>query len=352
MHRNITVDVCRGMLFILMVNSHALAISGVPRDSFLFSDLWLPNGWATVVFVVLSGYGLGFVYSVRNSVDKSKISMRERSFTVFLVMVISNFFFLGMKLVVNGDIETLYDFYWWLGLVTLKTEWTISGVLLPTAVILFLGSVIIAFIKKYNWLSLFTFISAKILLTILAEGLGGSEIRNSWIVKIMFLEGLGGFPVAPFVTNGFIGVWLGMQFHINRKIWLNAMYLFIISQVIYYMVSDMRQLPVLMIILYSISPIGKFAIVFCIAYLISIKFKSKITGPLQLIGYYSLGSFIFHRIFLQAFAVFFIMFGLNKISYEYRFAILLVGTLFSVWLLCFARERLARLNCLLKHLKV
>ena len=55
MNRIRTIDLCRGLLFIFMMNTHALTIAGVPSSHWLFSDFWLPNGWATLVFVVLSG---------------------------------------------------------------------------------------------------------------------------------------------------------------------------------------------------------------------------------------------------------------------------------------------------------
>ena len=64
MNRIRTIDLCRGLLFIFMMNTHALSIAGVPPAHWLFSDFWLPNGWATLVFVVLAGYGVGFLFSM------------------------------------------------------------------------------------------------------------------------------------------------------------------------------------------------------------------------------------------------------------------------------------------------
>ena len=64
MNRIRTIDLCRELLFIFMMSTHALSIAGVPSAHWLFSDFWLPNGWATLVFVVLAGYGVGFLFSM------------------------------------------------------------------------------------------------------------------------------------------------------------------------------------------------------------------------------------------------------------------------------------------------
>lgn len=87
MNRATTIDLCRGLLFVLMTNAHALTIAGVPRFHWLRSDFWLPHGWATVVFVVLSGYGVGFIFSVRHPLKVRNDALRRRSAEIMAVML-------------------------------------------------------------------------------------------------------------------------------------------------------------------------------------------------------------------------------------------------------------------------
>ena len=47
------IDVTRGLLFLLMTNTHALLLSKVSVDSFWHSAYWLPHGWATVCFILM-----------------------------------------------------------------------------------------------------------------------------------------------------------------------------------------------------------------------------------------------------------------------------------------------------------
>lgn len=102
MNRFRTIDLCRGLLFIFMMNTHALSIAGVPSSHWLLSDLWLPNGWATLVFVVLSGYGVGFLFSTRLSIVERDVALRRRSRQILAIMLVSNTVFAALRDIVGG----------------------------------------------------------------------------------------------------------------------------------------------------------------------------------------------------------------------------------------------------------
>ena len=90
--RSTTIDICRALLFILMMNTHALTIAGIPKHHWLLSDCWLPNGWATAAFVVLSGFGVGYIYAGRPADGARDRAIRRRALEIILVMFGSNIF--------------------------------------------------------------------------------------------------------------------------------------------------------------------------------------------------------------------------------------------------------------------
>ena len=103
MKRAANIDLCRGLLFVLMANTHALTIAGVEATHWLFSDLWLPSGWATQVFVVLSGFSVGFLCASRTDHAAVQASLLRRSRQIFWVMVGSNTFFAFLRIAMTGS---------------------------------------------------------------------------------------------------------------------------------------------------------------------------------------------------------------------------------------------------------
>lgn len=109
MNRNLQIDLCRGLLFALMANTHALDLAQVAKDHWLRSDIWLPNGWATVVFVVLSGYGAGYIFSVREPDTARNRALRRRGVEILAVMLVSNFVFAALRQIAARDVRPLLD---------------------------------------------------------------------------------------------------------------------------------------------------------------------------------------------------------------------------------------------------
>lgn len=349
MNRSTTIDLCRGLLFILMTNAHALTIAGVPRFHWLRTDFWLPHGWATVVFVVLSGYGVGFIFSVRHPPKVRDDALRRRSAEIMVVMLASNVIFAALRQFAAGNLSPVFALEWWLGFITLETDWTISGVLLPTALVLLCGPVMIRWTQIAPWRILTLLVIARILVSVLASELGSSAHAENWSVRFFLLEGFGGFPVLPFVINGCIGIWLGIQRHGNETVWRRSMAILLLLQIAVYLTTYAPQISNLNLFVATVGAVGKFAWMFLIAHLLATLNIRLLAVPIELLGKFALGSFVMHRVFLQALGIGFGTLGLLTLPVESRFAILLIGALVMTWALCVVRLRFVKVDQLLRH---
>ena len=341
MNRIRTIDLCRGLLFIFMMNTHALTIAGVPSSHWLFSDFWLPNGWATLVFVVLSGYGVGFLFSTRTPVADRDAALRHRSRQILAVMLVSNMVFAGLREVAASNTNAIADLDWWVGFLTLDTDWTISGVLLPTALVLLCGPFMIRATQKHPWLTLIVLAIARYITSILVLELHHSAAADNWFVRLLLLEGLSGFPVLPFVLNGCLGIWLGVQRHQNLRVWRGTMAILMIIQVLIYLSTLRAPFADWQAFVISVRAGSKFAWIFAVSQLFVSHFFRQWTAPIDLLGRYALGSFVLHRGFLQTIEIAFTQFDISTLPAEVHFLILFFGTLLMTWLVCVLRERFA-----------
>ena len=345
--RSFAIDLCRGMLFTLMINSHALAVAGVPRSHWLYAGWWLPNGWATVVFVVLSGYGVGYIYSVRANVTERTGAMVRRSGVILAVMFGSNALFAMLRQYSIGDIAPIRTAHWWLGFLTLETEWTISGVLLPTGLVLLCGPVMIRQSHRTPWLVIVALCITRVLVSVYSYELTASGHAMTWLENFFLREGFGGFPVLPFVLNGCIGIWLGIQKHRSEVVWRRAMAVLFLVQLGIFILNLLPDPPYCKVLIESAGAVGKFAWMLLIASVLTARTPMLLNMPIALIGKYALASFVMHRIFLQVLGISIAFLGLNGLQAELRFALLLGGAFTCTWILCVARRRYGYLEALL-----
>ena len=338
LRRSRTIDICRGLLFLCMASTHALTLAGVTASHWLRSDVWLPNGWATLVFVVLSGYGVGYVYSVRAPAAARDASLARREYRILLVMFVSNAFFVALKSAMDGDAEELLSLGWWWGFIDLDTPWTISGVLLPTALVMLLGPWLIRLVQQSAARALATILVTKVLVSLAAVSLHASPEATEWWARLLFLEGLGGFPVLPFVLNGSFGVWLGMLWHRSQPQWLNTMTILLALQLLTYATTFAEPAMGWTLWREVFGAVGKFGWVFLLASALAKPRYRGVSAPLSLLGHFGLGSFVWHRVFLQAIAI-----GLGGLAMvdeslnlppALRYAILCGGTLWCTWAGC------------------
>ena len=349
--RSTIIDICRALLFILMMNTHALTIAGVPKNHWLLSDFWLPNGWATVAFVVLSGFGVGYIYAARPADATRDRAVRRRALEIILVMFASNIVVAALRQATGANPIALVSLAWWLGFLTLDTPWTISGVLMPTALVLLAFPYLFHWIKRSPWSALAALLAARLVADILIRSAGTPSGDTSWSVRFFLTEGFGGFPVLPFLLNGCIGIWLGMLRHRSERRWLGAMALLLLLQLLIYFGStyfrdSWRPLGEY---LTPFGALGKFAWMFLIAFTVTLVGGGRLTNMLSLIGRHALGSFVMHRVFLQGLGIVVAVTALRAAPVEVRYMTLWIGTFLLTWALCVGRRQVGWIDASLRR---
>ena len=352
MKRSAIIDICRALLFILMMNTHALTMAGVPKDHWLLADCWLPNGWATTAFVVLSGFGVGYIFAARPADAARDRAVRRRALEIILVMFGSNIFFAALRQAAGGEAGAIAAPGWWVGFLTLDTPWTISGVLMPTALVLLAFPILFPLIKRAPWAVLAALVIARLLTDYFIRGAGAPVDNSGWLVRFFLTEGFGGFPVLPFFLNGCLGIWLGMLRRRSERHWLGAMGMLLVIQLVLYFGNtyfrdDLRALG--LAYLMPFSALGKFAWMFLMAYAVTLVGGRFLTGMLSLIGQHALGSFVMHRVFLQGLAIVITATSLRAMPVEVRYTTLWIGTLFLTWALCVGRRQVTWIDTSLRR---
>ena len=350
--RSTIIDICRALLFILMMNTHALTIAGIPKHHWLLTDFWLPNGWATAAFVVLSGFGVGYIYSARKADAARDQAVRRRAREIILVMFGSNVFFAALRQAAGGAADAITTPGWWIGFLTLDTPWTISGVLMPTALVLLAFPYLFHWIKRSPWTTLAALLAARLAADYLVRAAGAAPADAGWLSRFFLTEGFGGFPVLPFFLNGCIGIWLGMLRYSRERQWLVAMALLLLLQLILYFgntyFKDILR-PLGMAYLMPFDALGKFAWMFLMAYVVTLVGGPFLTRMLSLIGQHALGSFVMHRVFLQGLSIGLAGTAFATASVEVRYTTLWIGTLFLTWALCAGRRQVGWIDTSLRR---
>lgn len=349
MGRHAAIDLCRGLLFALMASTHALQLGGVSSTHWLRSDLWLPNGWATVVFVVLSGYGAGYLFSARQPVSERDRALRRRGMQILLVMVASNLAFAALRDSASDDTVGPSGADWWLGLLTLDTEWTISGVLLPTGLVLLVAPWVIPLVQAAPWKVLVQLLVGSVMISALSIWMSGSVAAQAWPVRILLLEGLGGFPVLPFLFNGCLGIWLGILHRKSPHHWRPALAVLMVLQSTVFLSTFLPPDPWLSCFRASLGALGKFGWMFAVALILTRPCFHKISAPVEMIGRFALGSFVMHRVFLQALAIGLGLAGFAALPPWAIYVVLFGGTMLLTWLLCERRERVRWVDALFRR---
>lgn len=128
------IDLARGLFVVWMVTAHGLTLAGIPTDHWL---QWLrPKGWATVGFVMLSGYLLGAVYGARPGLpDGLQRRLLRRAVQLAAIAYLSNLAAKVLEAWLGGREVPVYA----LRVATFQEPWSISGVLVPIALALLVG---------------------------------------------------------------------------------------------------------------------------------------------------------------------------------------------------------------------
>ena len=342
------IDITRGLLLLFMVHVHALFLAGVPEFNASRSLLWLPQGLAHSSFVILSGFAIGhlFFQSSRN-LRQSQQKLLRRAKEIFLVMFVSNVLLLGIKHLVQGNLALLGTLDWWIGLFTFQTPYSLSAILIPTALLCLLAPLILhAHAKQYTRFILPIMIGTSVLIAWAQRS--AMEIPDlPLILDVLLINGAGGIKILPMLGYGLVGLALGIVWHQHQSIPLLTTSLVSILCIANFSLFPENPAPALSITKLAILAPTKFCLILAAGILIaSWMTQTPIGKYLALIGKYSLFCFLVHRIILQALQIpLELIFNLTP---DGLFVFLLVGTLTILGTLCFFRTQNAQFTNVFK----
>jgi hypothetical protein len=332
------LDVTRGLLVLLMTNTHALTLSKVRVDSFWRSAYWLPHGWATTCFILLSGFTLGVLVPGQGSQVRTWTTVRRRSRDLLVVMFVSNILFLALHHLATGTLYTLWHWHWWLGLVTFDTPYSISAILLPTGVLLLLAPSLCALEAAHPRL----FAPGGVLVTgavAWSQRLTAAHPLPHLLALLLHGERLG-VPVLLLLTYGGLGIAAGRcsRRFPTRRVWLALLGVtgFALLGLLH---RGYPRSGVVDVLDASLLPPTQLAVVLSVAWLLLHLRWQGLAGCFRLLGVYALFAFIVHRILLQSLNM-----GLNVLAMKEggcRYGLLVTSTMLLTCGLCWWRQRQA-----------
>jgi hypothetical protein len=326
------------MLIILMASSHSLGVSGVASDSIFHSKFWLPRGWATDGFVVLCGVTVSAVWDWKKQYSEFRRSLHRKALQLLAVMFLSNVALLGLHYLVTHQIATVLDLSWWIGLFTLATPYSISGVLLPIAVCIFGLPYVRRFGEAVGWIVAFiSMIALNALARFTVPQLGATAAS---VVSFG-----AGFPIIPMALEGAIGfaggmLWRWLASERVDKTELQA------ASLLGMLILPFLPLTVLGQLASTLLPLARVILLVLVGIAIStLPILLHLTGFASLLGRYSLFCFLGHRIIIQSFLPLGHYFGLQPSSLYLGSFVL---TLSLLGLLCHIRVRHPGFNSFLQ----
>jgi hypothetical protein len=287
--RHIEIDVTRGLLVLLMISSHVVTLLALPSDSFFRSSLWLPRGWATTGFPMLTGFVIAVVCA--NGRERTRL-LRSRAWRLLVVLMASNVLFTGVKSAFFGRTADLLDPTWWTDVLLLRTE-SISVYMLPSTLALFAAPGLVAIRRHLSqrWMTaglILSFIGAWGL-----HGAGGTVGASPWLTAL-FGNRVAGIPLLPLTCNAAVGFLAGSLWHRYRSKLLehfSVPWLALVSLVALATLVP----PDVALAQRTIAPVLRFLIVLALGTILA---HTPENGPgklFVLVGRYSLLAFMTHR---------------------------------------------------------
>lgn len=349
------VDVSRGLLVLLMFVVHA-ATPCTPSIRDPIQRLWILE-IATTGFAMMAGYTVGIRYDVSASLPEPR-HLWKRCSELLIVMFWSNCLLGVAKLYVTQQPDTSMLTSWFLGLFTFRTEYNISGVLLPIALLLPLIPLIYSTEKRIGKLGGLMWFSAIVALMVL---LSQFTMKNEALahVRNILLVGLGGFSVLAFIAYGVLGYVNARVFQVCQRMgWSFGAVVsacFVLSSVMFlalrsvaaeaepgYMMTQWVQ---------TLVPFVQSEVMFLGVVALGGLFAgwwsdSLAIKPLRLLGTYSLCAFVFHRFVGQGLMTSLHLQGGGLGTFLLMLAVISCSTYF----LLVARQSIGRLDAGLKRL--
>jgi hypothetical protein len=236
--------------------------------------------------------------------DKTRHRLWRRAGRLFLVMFLSNIVMLCLEYGLTGQLGRVLDVHWWLGLFTLETEYTISGILLPTCLFLVLSPSLFEIYATWKPITaIFGTLAGTVAIWSVRDVWGGSG-AGGHSVNVLFQTGAGGFPIVPLVSDGALGFMLG-------KLWkgrtikgsLGLLIAAIWTEVM--LEWSLSLSPHLALTRLGVTLLGplRFTVILLMAYsLTQGTMLNRGMGFLTVIGQYGLFAFLLHRVILHAMA--------------------------------------------------
>ena len=349
------VDVSRGLLLLLMFVVHA-ATPSTPSIRDPIQRLWILD-IATTGFAMMAGYTVSIRYDADASLPQPR-RLWKRSSELLIVMFWSNCLLGLAKLYFTQQPDAAMLAAWFLGLLTLRTEYNISGVLLPIALLLPLLPLIYSTEKLIGKLGGLVWFTVIVSLMVMLNQL---TMENAVLehVRTILVVGLGGFSVVAFVAYGVLGYVNGRVLQVCQKRgWSFGVVVsagLVLSSVMFAVVGSlategesgyvMKQWE------HALLPCVRYEVMFLGVIALGGLFtrwwsESFVVEPLRLLGTYPLCAFVFHRFVGQG-----LITSLHLEEGELgTFLLMLTVMSSSTYLLLVARQSVAGLDAGLKRL--
>jgi hypothetical protein len=327
------IDITRGILLTLMASSHAIGLAGVAANAFLRSGFWLPRGWATAGFPMLTGFTVALVF--RHG-DRMRLrSLRVRAGRLFVVLFVTNICFLFVKHVLSGRFGELSDLRWWARAASFQVDPTISAVLVPTALVLLTIPWLMPAARRIPRFAVIGAVAA-FFAGAWAIASFNPAFARSRLVSMLFVDGLAGFPIISLASCAPVGLLLGVLWSraVARReppTRREALAIFLSS------IAVLCWLPAHPFLQSTIGSILRFLTIVSLAVMLtSYALPSRPVRYFSLLGQYSLFVFITHRLLQQAMLV-----AASRLaaSASMKYGILAAGSLIPIGWLCAIRQR-------------
>jgi hypothetical protein len=299
------VDACRGLLIVLMVSTHSMTQLHLYARQLCWGTGCLPHGWASTSFVMLSGFTIARSMSGRAELASPFLLKRGRQLLV--IMFLSNIGFVASKEAIAGNLERLANVRWWLGLVTFDTPYSVSAILIPTAIVVLVSPVAIDITARRGRWVLNGAITAGLVAALLIRH--SDVIATNRLLDLALGNGVGGFPIAWYVLLGLIGFSIGdfshspgivMEFALAKVLLPCTTAAYVVAR---WFDTSQSLSKVLFEVL---APVLQFLILLATALMLDradLLGTARLSSALANIGRFGLMAFLAHRILLQALAM-------------------------------------------------
>ena len=342
--RLLYIDVCRGLLFLLMTSSHALTLLNVTSDHWLRTH-GLPQRWAPVGFVSLTGFAIGTIFFPKPDTVRTRSRLFQRGWRILVVMFVSNLLLLIASNALSGEIDIIRQPSWWIGLVTLQTPYSISSILIPTAGVLFIAPSVLKALRTHShYLVLAVCVLASCAIAAFARQISSPESLH-YLLRPLLFRANGFFPFLPLLGMGATSIALGTIW--NRRPFEVA----VVTVSGFILMSSLQGVsPIVSTLHHALSGPCRLVVLLVIAVaVLQLPCLKKLCMPLALIGQYALWSFLLHRVILHV-----LVFGTADLGVPWGQAgdyfVMVGGTMFCIWISCLSRTTCPRWDTFLKSI--